>query len=94
MRSLRLSYKKAVATATAFVYHEFTAVYQLGFMYLMDNGVSPYLSYSESFSPVPGTNAFGDAFVPTEGQQWEAGVKFQPQGTEHLLTASVYQITD
>ncbi|RUO29588.1 TonB-dependent siderophore receptor [Aliidiomarina soli] len=67
---------------------------RLGFMYLMDGGVSPYLSYSESFSPVLGTNAFGNPFVPSEGQQWEAGVKFQPQGTEHLLTASIYQITE
>ncbi|MGO1328931.1 MAG: TonB-dependent siderophore receptor [Idiomarina loihiensis] len=67
---------------------------RLGFMYLMDGGVSPYVSYSESFSPVLGTDAFGKAFVPNEGKQWEAGVKYQPEGTEHLLTASVYKITE
>ncbi|MRJ45794.1 TonB-dependent siderophore receptor [Idiomarina loihiensis] len=67
---------------------------RLGFMYLMDGGISPYVSYSESFSPVLGTDAFGKAFVPNEGKQWEAGVKYQPEGTEHLLTASVYKITE
>ncbi|MDV6316592.1 TonB-dependent siderophore receptor [Idiomarina sp. HP20-50] len=67
---------------------------RLGFMYLMDGGVSPYISYSESFSPLLGTDAYGNAFVPTEGKQWEAGVKYQPKGTEHLLTASAYKITE
>lgn len=67
---------------------------RLGFMYLMEGGVSPYLSYSESFSPVIGRDAYDNPFVPLEGKQWEAGVKYQPQGTEHLLTASAYRITE
>src|SRR3546814_16082077 len=41
-------------------------------------GVSPYVSYSESFLPVAGL-AFNDvAFVPVRGRQYEAGVKWQP----------------
>jgi len=74
--------------------NQYATTGRLGFMYLMDAGVSPYVSYSESFSPLLGTDAYGSAFVPTEGKQWEAGVKYQPEGTEHLLTASVYQITE
>ncbi|RDK82590.1 UNVERIFIED_ORG: iron complex outermembrane receptor protein [Idiomarina abyssalis] len=67
---------------------------RLGFMYLMDGGVSPYISYSESFSPLIGRDAYDNPYVPLEGKQWEAGVKYQPEGTEHLLTASVYKITE
>jgi len=67
---------------------------RLGFMYLMDGGVSPYVSYSESFSPLIGRDAYDNQYVPLEGKQWEAGLKYQPQGTEHLLTASVYKITE
>lgn len=77
---------------TGSVTEQYATTGRLGFMYLMDGGISPYISYSESFSPVIGTDAFGKPFVPTEGKQWEAGVKYQPEGTEHLLTASAYRI--
>lgn len=67
---------------------------RLGLMYLFDSGISPYISFSESFEPLLGTDAFGKAFVPKKGQQLEAGLKYQPQGTEHLLTAAVFDITE
>jgi iron complex outermembrane receptor protein len=67
---------------------------RLGLMYLMAGGVSPYISYSESFEPLLGTDAYGKAFKPQTGEQWEAGVKYQPDNTEHLLTAAVYQIKE
>ena len=67
---------------------------RLGLMYLMDGGVSPYISYSESFEPLLGADAYGKAFKPQTGEQWEAGVKYQPDNTEHLLTAAVYQIKE
>ncbi|WP_322406541.1 TonB-dependent siderophore receptor [Idiomarina sp. PL1-037] len=73
---------------------QYSTTGRLGFMYLMDKGISPYISYSESFSPVIGRDAYDNPFVPIEGEQWEAGVKYQPHGTEHLLTASVYQIKE
>ncbi|MEO3677858.1 TonB-dependent siderophore receptor [Rheinheimera sp. FR7-31] len=67
---------------------------RLGLMYLFDSGISPYISFSESFEPLLGTDAYGKAFVPKKGQQLEAGVKYQPKGTEHLLTAAVFDITE
>ncbi|WP_019677870.1 TonB-dependent siderophore receptor [Arsukibacterium perlucidum] len=67
---------------------------RLGFMYLAAGGVSPYISYSESFEPLLGTDAYGNAFVPKKGEQWEAGIKYQPAGTEHLITAAVFDITE
>ncbi|MCE3028745.1 TonB-dependent siderophore receptor [Salinicola sp. DM10] len=65
---------------------------QLGVLYAFDNGVSPYLSYATSFEPQSGTDANGNHHAPSEGRQWEAGVKYQPPGRNLLLTAAVYQI--
>ncbi|MBB1302249.1 TonB-dependent siderophore receptor [Pseudoalteromonas sp. SR44-8] len=67
---------------------------RLGLMYLFDSGVSPYASYSESFEPLIGQDAYGKAFEPKTGEQVEAGLKYQPAGTEHLLTAAVYHIVE
>lgn len=62
-------------------------------LYAMGNGLSPYVSYSESFyQEAFGTDRAGNAFEPTKGEQWEAGVKYQPPGTTSLLTAAVFDI--
>ncbi|MHA6574358.1 hypothetical protein [Pseudomonas yamanorum] len=44
-----------------------------GLVYKADNGLAPYLSYSESFFPVAGVSKAGQVFVPTEGKQYEFG---------------------
>ncbi len=64
-----------------------------GIGYLFDNGLAPYLSYSTSFQPEAGTDFSGKAFDPATGEQWEAGIKYQPLGWNGLITASVFQIT-
>ncbi|WP_312320231.1 TonB-dependent siderophore receptor [Stenotrophomonas sp.] len=56
-------------------------------------GVSPYISYSESFLPVTGQDIYGRAFQPMEGDQWEGGIKWQP-APNMLVTASAYRITE
>ncbi len=63
--------------------------------YLFDNGVAPYLSYSESFQPSIGINqATLQAFKPLEGEQWELGVKYQPDGGRSLYTAAVFDLRE
>lgn len=49
-----------------------------GAMYITDFGVSPYISYSESFKPIAGVDGYGNAYRPYEGQQSEVGVKLEP----------------
>lgn len=49
---------------------------RLGLMYRFDNGISPYVNYSEAFVPNLGTDGAGGVLKPTEGEQREAGVKF------------------
>lgn len=69
---------------------------RVGLVYLFDNGVAPYASYSTSFQPQTGTTSPARGtrpFEPTTGQQWEAGVKYQPPGWNAMVTASAFEIT-
>ncbi|WP_342735107.1 TonB-dependent siderophore receptor [Bradyrhizobium sp. B117] len=61
-------------------------------LYKFDNGVAPYIQYTESFQPRLGTNFFGQAFKPTRGQQEEVGVKYQPD-PKTLITLAVFDLT-
>ncbi|WP_244642138.1 TonB-dependent siderophore receptor [Chelatococcus reniformis] len=66
-----------------------------GLTYLFDNGLAPYVSYSTSFDPVLGslpTALGGGAFKPSKGEQYEAGIKYQPLGSQILLTAAIYDL--
>lgn len=67
---------------------------RVGLTYVTEFGLAPYVSYSESFLPTLGTAAperGGKAFTPTEGEQYEVGVKYQPFD-KTLITASVFQV--
>ncbi len=67
---------------------------RVGLTYVSAFGLAPYISYSESFLPTVGTAAperGGKAFEPTEGQQYEVGVKYQPY-EKTLITAAVFQV--
>lgn len=56
-------------------------------------GVSPYVSYSESFLPLVGLDFYGQPFVPQRGSQYEGGVKWQPRvGT--LITLAGFNIKE
>ncbi|KAA0011428.1 TonB-dependent siderophore receptor [Billgrantia pellis] len=65
-----------------------------GIMYLGDHGISPYLSYSESFSPQVGSDPDGNAYVPSEGEQWELGVKFAPNWLDGYLNAALFDLKE
>jgi iron complex outermembrane receptor protein len=71
--------------------------YRLGANYLLDNGLSPYLSYATSFEPVLGGDIDGKAFDPTTGEQIEAGIKYDGSNlTENLnlfTSIAVFKIT-
>jgi iron complex outermembrane receptor protein len=65
-----------------------------GLVYLFDNGIAPYVSISQSFAPQIGTDAVsGNAMQPNEGIQYEAGVRYQPEGSNLLLSAAVYDLS-
>ncbi|WP_024690111.1 TonB-dependent siderophore receptor [Pseudomonas tremae] len=65
---------------------------RMGLVYLFDNGLAPYVSYSESFEPQSGTGLDGSLFDPTEGTQYELGVKYQPPGSNSFITAAIFDL--
>lgn len=71
--------------------YDFTG--RTGVSYLFDNGIAPYISYSESFEPTSGTDISGTPFSPTTGSQNEIGIKYQPPTINALLALSAYDLT-
>ncbi|MFD0987385.1 TonB-dependent siderophore receptor [Methyloligella solikamskensis] len=67
--------------------------WRAGLSYLFDNGLAPYASYSTSFQPQVGVDVYGDPFDPTTGEQYEAGIKYQPPGMDALFTFAAFDIT-
>jgi iron complex outermembrane receptor protein len=66
-----------------------------GLNYVMPNGVAPYVSYAQSFLPNTGVSAPANGsapFAPSRARQWEAGVKYQPPGSDSLYTVAVFDI--
>ncbi|MBB4610700.1 TonB-dependent siderophore receptor [Sphingomonas yabuuchiae] len=56
-------------------------------------GLSPFVSYTESFQPVAGRTADGTPFRPQTGQQFEGGVKWQPDRAT-LVTLTAFHIEE
>nr|WP_219861507.1 TonB-dependent siderophore receptor [Halomonas piezotolerans] len=65
-----------------------------GAMYLSDQGINPYISYTESFDPVGRVDDAGELYEPREGEQWEAGVKIAPFGWDGYVTAAVFDLKE
>ena len=61
---------------------------EVGVGYLFDNGVTPYASYAESFTVNIGQTQDGESFVPSEGTQYEVGVKYEPTFFPGYMTAA------
>ncbi|SHE80210.1 iron complex outermembrane recepter protein [Modicisalibacter ilicicola DSM 19980] len=64
-----------------------------GLLYLFDNGLAPYTSYSTSFSPNSTTDASGDLLKPTEGEQIEVGLKYQPSESRSRYSLALFDIS-
>jgi iron complex outermembrane receptor protein len=65
-----------------------------GLVYLADGGVAPYVSYSQSFEAVGGTDISGNAYKPKRGEQVEGGLKWQPGNGRHTVAAAVYRLEE
>lgn len=63
-----------------------------GVIYRLDNGVAPYLNYSESFQPLGMTGWNDVPFKPLRGRQYEAGVKYQPPGAHTMVSVAAFDI--
>lgn len=68
--------------------------YRAGLMYEFNFGLTPYVSYAQSFVPVIGRRAGGGAFDPQQGEMYEAGFKYQPPGLPFMINSAVFDITE
>lgn len=72
-------------------------------MYEFDFGLTPYVSYSTSFTPQLGSPVGEHMLVdftdtrpagPLEGEQVEIGFKYQPAGAPFIVNAALYELTE
>jgi len=66
---------------------------RVGLTRLFENGLAPYVSYSQSFLPISGATDEGQPFKPTTGDQYEVGVKFEPHDFNGFMAVSVFELT-
>ncbi len=66
---------------------------RVGLLYKFDNGLSPYISYSESFNLVTKTDKNGGLFDPEKAKQYEVGVKYEPQNIDGFISLAVFDLT-
>jgi iron complex outermembrane receptor protein len=73
-----------------------------GLMYSFDFGLTPYISYSTSFTPQPGETVVDNPISPTtrgaakplEGEQFEIGFKYQVPGRPFVVNASYFDLKE
>ncbi len=62
--------------------------FRAGLIVKLTPALAPYVSYSESFSPITGLDFYGNTFKPQRGRQWEGGLRWQPDA--HTLLSAAY----
>lgn len=69
---------------------------RLGVLYAFPSGISPYVSYSESFQPQAPRTVGGQTvrLLPLRGEQVEAGIKYEPQGGRFAANAAIYKLKE
>lgn len=64
-----------------------------GLVYLFDNGLSPFISYSESFNPNTFNDQRGNLLPPTTSKQYEVGLRYEPLNTDAMVSVSLFDLT-
>jgi len=68
-----------------------------GLTYKINSNLAAYVNYSESFQPLvtPSANgyALSGSLKPQRGEQYEVGLKYQPDNFDGLFTAALFDLT-
>ena len=83
-------FERLSKTTAALSQEKFTG--RAGLLYLFDNGLAPYASYSTSFQPQTAVDRSGAILPPTQGEQTEVGIKYQPKVWSALFTLALYDL--
>ncbi|MFZ7223938.1 TonB-dependent siderophore receptor [Avibacterium avium] len=68
--------------------------YSAGLMYVAENGISPYYSYSQSFQPIAGNDGAGTSYKPIKGTQHEVGIKYLPTFIDGVFSAAYFHLKE
>ncbi len=71
--------------------------HDMGIIYEGPHGLSPYISWAESFEPLGTTRGLNGSVLqldPKTGTQYEIGLRYQPVGTRTLFTIAAFDITE
>lgn len=68
--------------------------WRAGILYALPSGLSPYFNYARSFQPSNSVDFSSQPFKPTKGEQYEVGLKYQPNGIDAFLTAALFHLTE
>ncbi|MEH6688295.1 MAG: TonB-dependent siderophore receptor [Halopseudomonas sabulinigri] len=66
--------------------------WRAGALYELDNGLSPFISYAESFEPVSGLDRLGGTYEPSTANQWETGIKYSTPDKQTTGAIALYRI--
>lgn len=68
--------------------------YNAGLLYELSQGVSVYGSYATSFLPTNFVDITGKPLEPSTGEQFEIGVKYQPEGFDGFFSLAAYHLKE
>ncbi|NPD65475.1 TonB-dependent siderophore receptor [Lichenicola cladoniae] len=80
--------------ASSFNQFDRAFTWRAGILYAFPVGLSPYFNYARSFQPANSVDFSGHPFVPTKGEQYEVGLKFQPRDIDAFVTAALFHLTE
>ncbi|MFT4163564.1 TonB-dependent siderophore receptor [Shinella sp.] len=63
---------------------------RIGAIYLFDNGLAPFISYSTSFNPQPSFKYDGSMLKPYTGEMLEAGLRYQSDDDTWFWSATAF----
>lgn len=87
------TYNRRAAAAKALVENSEGQISgRAGLTYLFDNGLAPYMSYSTTFTPLLGVDAFDTPYKAQRAGQFEIGLKYEPVGTNAMMAISVFNL--
>ncbi|WP_353385953.1 TonB-dependent siderophore receptor [Halopseudomonas sabulinigri] len=66
--------------------------WRAGALYEFSNGLSPFISYAESFEPVGGLDRLGQTYEPSTAKQWETGIKYSTPNKQTISSIALYRI--
>jgi iron complex outermembrane recepter protein len=75
------------------VQNDKATTWRAGLMYELPFGMTPYVSYAQSFNPIFGSGVCATLCQPMRGEQVEVGFKYQPfKGL--VVNAALYDVTE